>query len=81
MTAVCHTNIREAQGVKMHAAAVQKSQFLASIAIGVEAFHEKGVVRAGELGLVEGINHLDLRVREEVPSFRYPAGRGDKLKR
>ena len=35
MTAVYHTNIREAQGMEMHAAAVQKSQLLAAITISV----------------------------------------------
>ena len=56
MTAVCHADIREAQGVEMHAAAVQKSQLFAAIAINVESFRCSfgGVVRARDRGYLSG---------------------------
>ena len=52
----------------MHAAGVQKHQFLAAVAavaavaVSEERFHEKRVFWASELRLVERIRHLDLRL-------------------
>ena len=74
VASICRAKIRESQSAYMLATIVQELQFRTAVSVREEPFHEEGIVWTSELGLVERIGHLDLRLREEPPGFGDPRG-------
>ncbi len=77
LSSIGSAQIRQSQGMCMHAALIKLKKIRPSESVLEEAFHDEAVVGASEQGLRKRIDHSNPRVRQKSPGLGNPRTRGE----